>query len=81
MKNHKKLAPSCGANYLKPKLIIRKFDENVKYQYEIIDILERAEEVGKNELLCMIQEAKEEIGKAYIVERLEAILEKRFGYV
>lgn len=63
------------------KHILKKFDENVKFTYEIIDIFEKAKEVSKHTLLCMIQEAKEEIGKSYVVERLTSILNERFKYV
>lgn len=63
------------------KLILRKFDENVKYQYEIIDLIERAKEASLSQLLCMIQEAKEELGKSNVVEKLYLILNERFKYV
>lgn len=79
-KNNKKALIQSEQNK-KPKLILKKFDENVKYQYELIDIFEKAKEVSKYTLLCMIQEAKEESGKAYVVERLTNILNERFNYV
>lgn len=80
-KRIKKAPTAIEAQNQKPKLILKKFDENVKYQYELIDILERAKEVSLSQLLCMIQEAKEELGKARIVAKLESILNERFKYV
>lgn len=79
-KNNKKALIKSEPNK-KPKLILKKFDENVKFQYELIDVFEKAKEVSKHTLLCMIQEAKEELGKAYVVERLTNILNERFKYV
>lgn len=63
------------------KHILKKFDQNVKYQYEIIDLIETAKEASLNQLLCMIQEAQEELGKASVVEKLYSILNERFKYV
>ena len=80
IKNNKK-APIKSEHHKTSNLILKKYDEKIKYQYEIIDLIETAKEVSLNQLLCMIQEAKEEIGKARIVEKLEDILESRFGYV
>lgn len=81
MKNDNKKALIKSEQNKKPKLILKKFDENVKYTYEIIDMFEKAKEVSKHTLLCMINEAKQEIGKAYVVERLTNILNERFKYV
>lgn len=79
-KNNKKALIKSKQNK-KPKFILKKFDENVKYQYELIEILEKAKEVSKHSLLCMIQETKEELGKAYVVEKFTNILNERFKYV
>ena len=82
MKKHNKKAPILSEQVTKSnKLILRKFDENVKYQYEIIDLIEKAKEASLSQLLCMIQEAKEEIGKSNVVEKLYSILNERFKYV
>ena len=79
MKRKKEKSPDYSEQLnSKTTFILKKFDENVKYQYEIIDFIEKAKEVTKQQLMCMIQEAKEEIGKAVIVAKLENILEKRF---
>lgn len=80
IKSNKK-APIIQGKNITTKHILHKFDENVKYTYEIIDLIETAKEVSKHTLLCMIQEAQEELGKAYVVERLTAILNERFKYV
>lgn len=72
---------STSNNSYMNKHILKKFNENVKYQYEIIDLIEKAKEASLSQLLCMIQEAKEEIGKAVIIAKLEDIRDERFGYV
>ena len=83
MKKQNKKAPikSEQVTKSKSKLILKKFDENVKYQYEIIDLIETAKEASLSQLLCMIQEAKEELGKAHVIEKLYSILNERFKYV
>lgn len=83
MSKHNKKAPITSEQVTKSKskLILKKFDENVKYQYEIIDLIEKAKEASLSQLLCMIQEAREELGKAHVIAKLENILETRFGYV
>lgn len=65
-----------GSNF-KPKYSLRKFDKNVKFQYEMIDLYESAKEANINQLCHMIQEAKEEIGKQMVVAKLEYILNKK----
>ena len=72
---------SSSKNSYTNKHILKKFDENVKYQYEIIDLIETAKEASLSQLLCMIQEAKEELGKSNVVEKLYSILNERFKYV
>lgn len=81
IKRIKKAPIAIEATSKNTKLILKKFDENVKYQYEIIDLIEKAKEVSLNQLLCMIQEAKEELGRAVVVAKLEKILNERFKYV
>ena len=52
MRKHNKKAPikSEQVTKSKSKLILKKFDEKVKYQYEIIDLIETAKEALKEAL-------------------------------
>ena len=78
MKQQKSPAATEQNNINKTKYIIRKWDEKVKHTYEMIDILEQAKTTTKNQLLCLIQEVREEIGKAVLLNKLNLIYEERF---
>lgn len=63
---------------LSNNIILKKFDEKVKYQYELIRVLEIAKTVTKFQLLSMIQEVKEDIGNSWLIAKLWTIYDERF---
>ena len=85
VKERKKNAPNFQTEEQNSSsdIIVRRIDEDVKtlsyFDYEVYKLYEMAVKANKRQLLYMIQEAKEEIGKAHVVAKLEYIYESNYG--